>query len=140
MKKYLLLPILLCCVGNLYGQNKIRYSYDNAGNRTKREIVLTRNEVMEDAGSVEPFSDMISEHEIQIYPNPTEGDLNISISNVSYDNQISITLYDMNGKLIRKENTATERVNINISDAPNGIYIMQIMIDEKVTTWKIIKK
>lgn len=140
MRKYLLLPILLCCVGNLYGQNKIRYSYDNAGNRTKREIVLTRNEVMEDAGSVEPFSDMISEHEIQIYPNPTEGDLNISISNVSYDNQISIALYDMNGKLIRKENTATERVNINISDAPNGIYIMQIMIDEKVTTWKIIKK
>lgn len=140
MKKYLLLPILLCCVGNLYGQNKIRYSYDNAGNRTKREIVLTRNEVMEDAGSVEPFSDMISEHEIQIYPNPTEGDLNISISNVSYDNQISIALYDMNGKLIRKENTATERVNINISDAPNGIYIMQIMIDEKVTTWKIIKR
>ncbi|MDE5701545.1 T9SS type A sorting domain-containing protein [uncultured Bacteroides sp.] len=140
MKKYLLLPILFCCIGNLYGQNKIRYSYDNAGNRTKREIVLTRNEAMEDAGSVEPFSDMISEHEIQIYPNPTEGDLNISISNVSYDNQISITLYDMNGKLIRKENTATERVNINISDAPNGIYIMQIMIDEKVTTWKIVKK
>lgn len=140
MKKYLLLHILLCCIGNLYGQNKIRYSYDNAGNRTKREIVLTRNEAMEDAGSVEPFSDMISEHEIQIYPNPTEGDLNISISNVSYDNQISIALYDMNGKLIRKENTATERVNINISDAPNGIYIMQIMIDEKVTTWKIIKK
>lgn len=140
MKKYLLLHILLCCIGNLYGQNKIRYSYDNAGNRTKREIVLTRNEVMEDAGSVEPFSDMISEHEIQIYPNPTGGDLNISISNVSYDNQISVALYDMNGKLIRKENTATERVNINISDAPNGIYIMQIMIDEKVTTWKIIKK
>lgn len=140
MKKYLLLPILFCCIGNLHGQNKIRYSYDNAGNRTKREIVLTRNEAMEDAGSVEPFSDMISEHEIQIYPNPTEGDLNISISNVSYDNQISVALYDMNGKLIRKENTATERVNINISDAPNGIYIMQIMIDEKVTTWKIIKK
>ena len=140
MKKYLLLPILFCCIGNLYGQNKIRYSYDNAGNRTKREIVLTRNEAMEDAGSVEPFSDMISEHEIQIYPNHTEGDLNINISNVRYDNQISITLYDMNGKLIRKENTATERVNINISDAPNGIYIMQIMIDEKVTTWKIVKK
>ena len=114
----------------------VKYSYDNAGNRTKREIVFTRSEAMED----EENSEMVSEHEIQIYPNPTEGDLNVSISNISNDNQAAITLYDISGRLLKKEDATTGRVNIDISGVANGIYIMQIMIDEKVTTWKIIKK
>ena len=118
----------------------MEYSYDNAGNRTKREIVFTRSEAMEDEENVKSFSEMVSEHEIQIYPNPTEGDLNVSISNISNDNQAAITLYDISGRLLKKEDATTGRVNIDISGVANGIYIMQIMIDEKVTTWKIIKK
>lgn len=140
MNKYLLLFVLFCCIGTLYGQNVVKYSYDNAGNRTKREIVFTRSEAMEDEENVKSFSEMVSEHEIQIYPNPTEGDLNVSISNISNDNQAAITLYDISGRLLKKEDTTTGRVNIDISGVANGIYIMQIMIDEKVTTWKIIKK
>lgn len=140
MRKYLLLPALFCCIGALYGQNMVKYSYDNAGNRIKREIVFARSEAMEDEENGKSFSEMISEHEIQIHPNPTEGDLNVSISNISNDNQVVVTLYDISGKLLRKEDVATERVNIDINGAPNGIYIMQIMIDEKVTTWKIVKK
>lgn len=81
----------------------------------KREIVFTRSEAMEDEENVKSFSEMVSEHEIQIYPNPTEGDLNVSISNISNDNQAAITLYDISGRLLKKEDATTGRVNIDIS-------------------------
>lgn len=57
MNKYLLLFVLFCCIGTLYGQNVVKYSYDNAGNRTKREIVFTRSEAMEDEENVKSFSE-----------------------------------------------------------------------------------
>ena len=55
MNKYLLLFVLFCCIGTLYGQNVVKYSYDNAGNRTKREIVFTRSEAMEDEKMLNHF-------------------------------------------------------------------------------------
>ena len=42
MRKFVLLCISLCYLWAAYGQDVIRYSYDNAGNRIKREIALSR--------------------------------------------------------------------------------------------------
>lgn len=138
MKNLLHLWFIFCFIGNMQGQNVISYSYDNAGNRIKKEIVMSK---MKDAKSDEQsYSEMLQKHDIHIYPNPTEGDLTISISNVDNSNQVSIMLYEVNGTLVKQAKLENGQAIMNIQNKAPGIYMMQISVDEKSTTWKIIKK
>lgn len=130
----------LCCIGEAYGQNVVRYSYDNAGNRIKKEIVLTRGSVASDDEKPGSYSDRIDGHDIRIYPNPTRGNLVINISNIDSDNQVSITLFSIEGKLMRKAKVDSGQAHMDIGNERNGIYLMQISIDESSTTWKIVKE
>lgn len=44
MKIYILISVLFCCMSNIYGQNTIRYTHDDVGNRIKRETTSARND------------------------------------------------------------------------------------------------
>ena len=50
MKRLLFIILMLGCVALAYTQNKIKYTYDESGNRIKKEIVLssTRSLLSED--------------------------------------------------------------------------------------------
>ena len=72
-------------------------------------------------------------NEFSVYPNPTNGELNISVNNNSL-----VSLFDMNGRLIRTSNTTT--TNWNISDLENGLYILTIENNGNISTQKIIKQ
>ena len=55
---------------------KVSFSYDNAGNRIKREIVLSPKSAptsQDDAHETQPISDMLADKDIRIHPNPTTG-------------------------------------------------------------------
>ena len=140
MRKFVLLCISLCYLWAAYGQDVIRYSYDNAGNRIKREIALSRASEAKDDKNPESYSDRIEEHGIRIYPNPTKGDLVINISNIDTENQVTVILYNIEGKLMRRAEVNAGQAFMDIRDEQNGIYLMQINIDENSTIWKIFKE
>lgn len=62
----------------------VKYSYDNAGNRIKREIVMKAKSSYKETSRTECFSEMLSDKDIRIYPNPTKGRLKIEIA--GYEN------------------------------------------------------
>ena len=71
-----------------------------------------------------------------IYPNPTNGILNIDLTD---DLEISrIVITDLTGKIVfnQMENLKT----INVQELSNGLYIIQIFSDQKVLQGKFIKK
>ncbi len=76
----------------------------------------------------------VSNTDFSLYPNPTKGDLSIkSKYSVNF-----IRIYDESGKLV-KENYRTN--GIDISNAPTGVYYMNISLNNgKVHTQKIIKQ
>lgn len=74
-------------------------------------------------------------NEFSAYPNPTNGDLNITA-----DNNSIVLLYDMNGRLIRTTISNTNLLNWNISDLENGVYILTIENNGKTSTQRIVKK
>ena len=86
----------------------------------------------------------IGNHELQItnyevYPNPTSGQLRISISDNSISDirQSKIEIYDVVGKLQNAEHrTQNEEIVIDISHLTNGMYFLKI--DNKVV--KVIKQ
>jgi hypothetical protein len=122
-------------------QDKVSYSYDAAGNRISRIIVM--GELRADEPEVQEeetaYSEMLSELLIKIYPNPTRGLIRIEIQNLPVGETANITLYELSGKLITMKQTS-ESTEIDITGQPAGIYLMKIIAGEKQTEWKIIKK
>lgn len=73
---------------------------------------------------------------LKIYPNPSDGLLNISNTAV-IDN---ITITDMNGRVVKNIALEAREGQINISDLSQGIYILNITSDGKSFTKKIVKQ
>lgn len=140
MKRLLFIILMLGCVALAYTQNKIKYTYDESGNRIKKEIVLssTRSLLSED-DEQEAYTEEIQSHQIIIYPNPTKGLLNVKIAGLDKING-QISIYNMGGRLINQSDLSSSNQTFDLSDQPNGIYIMQIKLEDKVSSWKIIKE
>lgn len=78
--------------------------------------------------------------EINIYPNPTNGILNVSISSQLVENT-SIEVYDGLGKLAIKENLSNDSNSINLSKLEDGIYIFKIINNNKtIKVGKVVKQ
>jgi len=160
MKKNTLSPktaalLLFACCVMLVGTEcfaAIKYEYDAAGNRIKRynEVYLPARQanIDDDEQTTDIFDEQttgiyeeeLPEMKISVTPNPTKGILQIQISNANTLQGAEIRLYSPQGTLIRQVNNLSEITTLDISDQPNGIYIMQVVLNNKeISTWKIIK-
>lgn len=122
------------------GQNKLKYTYDDAGNRTKREIVLSSLKSAISTDETTSFIEEVSGQRIVIYPNPTKGQLAIEIIDMENSMTGNLTIFNLRGQIIAKEQISSNRTSIDISSEPKGTYILHINIKEETSTWKIIKE
>jgi photosystem II stability/assembly factor-like uncharacterized protein len=83
------------------------------------------------------ISDSYCDDKITIYPNPATSNLTLIFP--SNYHHIELALVDDKGKLIRKQTAYGNTTQLNISDLTHGIYFIQIVSDDQVTTKKIIK-
>lgn len=75
----------------------------------------------------------IDQTNIQLYPNPTTGE--IQLRNVAAD---AVQVLDNMGRLVlTQENPGT---SIDISNAPAGVYFLKIMAGEKVYSARVVKE
>jgi len=82
--KTLLFILFMSICSLLHSQNKVNFGYDNAGNRISRTISLLKSAPTSDSEEEPPvvYSEMLSDIEIKIYPNPTDGLLKVEIRNL----------------------------------------------------------
>ena len=117
-------------------QTIVNYTYDAAGNRIKREIVLSRS--MEN--TEKPLTETLSSKSISIYPNPTAGLLKISISGWETTDKCKFTIFSLKGALIQEIQVSSSVTEIDLSDESDGMYLLNIELNESKSAWKIIKK
>lgn len=94
-------------------------------------IDLVDDNVMEDSNPLE----------FLIHPNPTDGELNIKISGLT--NLSSIHLYDLSGKLLYNEiinesDHQSYNKTLNLSNYATGIYLLQLLDNQRVITKKVV--
>lgn len=144
MRKFHLLFYLALLSVISSAQDRIGYSYDVLGNRVKREIVMPVPKAMAKqqnfSSDNQSFSDMLHDHSIKIYPNPTKGALRICVSGLKGTDKCSLEVYTTLGVQILARKVETDNIDINISNQPNGIYLLHITINGQSTTWKIVKQ
>ena len=125
-------------------QGRIGYSYDAAGNRVKRQIIMPVPKTMAKqqnfSSDNQSFSDMLCYHSVKIYPNLSKGVLKICIFGLKDSDKCSLGVYTTQGVQILAKKIKTDNTDVDISNQPNGVYLLQIAINGKSTTWKIVKK
>ncbi|MET0758943.1 MAG: CotH kinase family protein [Flavobacterium sp.] len=98
----------------------------NSGGSTTFTIVIT----VEDPLSVNNNN----VDNIIIYPNPFSYAVNV----IGVATNVSYKIYTIDGKLIKKGTILTS--GIELSELPNGVYLLQLLLDDKMEIKKIIKK
>ena len=78
----------------------------------------------------------VSDFKIDVYPNPTKGVINVSSQN---HKNVKIEIYDYTGNLIFSEEFNRQIYSLDISNYPNGIYLLKQKIGTVIKTEKVIK-
>ena len=78
---------------------------------------------------------------VQLFPNPVTNQLKIRLKNIesgySEDNQVHI--YDLRGQLIFAKAGIGLDSEIDVSDFPNGMYVVEIQAHQHIHRQKIVK-
>ena len=138
---FLLSVVLSMWAGLDICAQRIKYTYDNAGNRLTRqkEIVVQTRGALSDEEEPSVYEEELSETKVTIYPNPTRGMLKIDISGVEKFENARISLY-LTGKLLQQWAGISQSNAIDLSERTPGMYIMQVVYNGKISSWKIIKE
>ncbi len=75
---------------------------------------------------------------LKIYPNPTNNQLHL----VTSDKAQHLTVWNMQGQLIKEENlqTKTKEITVDVTDLSRGIYIIKLKGNKGTAVGKFIKK
>lgn len=135
----LLLSIAVTGIATATNPEVARYTYDSAGNRVSREIIIgvAGDEPQDIAASL---IDVVASQAVRIYPNPTDGNLTISIDDYEESDQASFIIYDLSGVIVYDSKATGQASSVDISDCQSGIYILTIMINGNQSSWRITKK
>ena len=87
----------------------------------KRDVQLTQGFHQEWAVITSIPSATADQLEVKVYPNPT-----IGILNIESESEVQLFLYDLSGKLKIKTSQPLGSGQIDLSDFPAGIYVLEV--------------
>ena len=139
---------------DLSAQEIVSFDYDASGNRISRTIIL---EEQKTAPEFLPDSTYTKQSEIKevetakywakdgekvitIYPNPNGGMFKIGFEGWAKELNGNLQLHTLNGNLILDEPLLQNNIKIDITDQPDGTYLLTISIDGRKETWKVVKR
>lgn len=151
MKHTLQLLILFLLLATTATAQKITYSYDNAGNRIVRRVVILQNKAAFVAsnnkmagGGIDSkmlFTEQLGSRKITIYPNPTRGRLAVEIEGIPNKSNIKAQLFNIKGALLKQlPITANSKTPVDMQRLNAGTYLLVLFIDDERLTYKVIKQ
>ncbi len=141
-KGILFLFIFFFSINYLNGQT-IEYTYDSAGNRIQKKLILNGPGDEEpgdfEARKSQQFLDSLNGIQVKIYPNPTaervivEIDQNISVN-------AEIILIDIKGNIIQQSTNLSKLNEFDLTHQPSGNFVLRLINEKKVSSYIIVKK
>jgi hypothetical protein len=121
------------------GSCGIVYTYDAAGNRTKREYVCN-NGLMAGNDSAVESAKLLMADAVKVdvlYPNPTTGIFSVKLSKTL--NKAVVTISDASGRIILRRTESGNVLTYDLSRYPSGGYLVTIKQNQQSITMKVIK-
>lgn len=139
MKILLIIFFSIASIVSIQAQNKVSYSYDAAGNRVSRTLVVANRSLSADEVPEDIITEKIAEREIKIYSS-IQGQITVEISTLEEMKTGTITIYAVpNGNAVLARRIQSTREDIDISNQGTGVYILLVDIDGEKTSYKLMK-
>lgn len=144
MIKILLLGVfsLTLSVFSISGQNRVSFTYDAAGNRIKREIILTTTVVSPNSNldNVDFSMAFFEDEQVKIYPDPIQGKLTVEAKYPDKKANAVVSVYNHSGEEVLIKDAVLDSIDIDMSNLIAGIYFMDMNINNHSAVWKVIKQ
>ncbi len=119
---------------------EITFQYDDAGNRTNREIVYYEGAKKGAQVVPEEEKEMDLEKGLNVYPNPASNSLFVTLNKEAMEEDYKmIIVFDNLGKQVIRTQAYQEINQINVSSLTNGTYILKLIYGNRHKEWIIIK-
>jgi len=139
MKILLIIFFSIASIVSIQAQNKVSYSYDAAGNRVSRTLVVANRSLLADEVPEDIITEKFAEREIKIYSS-IQGQITVEISTLEEMKTGTITIYTVpNGNAVLTRRIQSTREDIDISNQRTGVYILLVDIDGEKTSYKLMK-
>jgi hypothetical protein len=118
----------------------IKYTYDAAGNRTKREYVCETVPANPPPSARKPnpnLKDLASITSV-VFPNPSNGVFTIETDKPLTD--ASVIIYDVQGKLLKKFSFTGNKATFDIRTLAVGQYTIQLVLPDGIQVHQLIKQ
>jgi hypothetical protein len=141
-----LIQVLIFCAFStpMWAQYKLHYTYDEAGNRVRREVMyfFTEEGVSSTALKVQKKdslkTDAVSEFRAyKVYPNPNNGQFQVSTDN--FKEGAWLELVDMSGRQIHKQQIVEAVTKVDITNAGFGSFVLICRDKSQIFgRWKVV--
>lgn len=81
-----------------------------------------------------------SEMNVSVYPNPGNGNYQLSISNYQFEQPLVSIVYDVTGKKVFEQKVLAPAVELNLTGVESGIYLMHLSGKDISVTKRIVKE
>lgn len=146
MKHNLLLLIFVLCAANLFAQQKLRFTYDTAGNQITRarvcntclkaKLPATVDSLVVDSLAIDAIAAQTSlpnideDFRLAVYPNPVSDILSMDWDPLPNDGAVAVQVYSMSGRQLasydlRPGETHSE---ISLGKYPIGLYMLSLKL------------
>ncbi len=136
---FLLVAMVLFALQGLYAQTQYEYTYDDNGNRIVRQVIsLIRSAQTPDEKVSDQQTIVLSEENVNIYPNPVTDVLKVEID-AELEEEFDYVVLDLQGKEVVKGKITSNRIEIDLAMLAPGSYILHVYSQTTKTQWKVIK-
>ncbi|MDG1476548.1 MAG: T9SS type A sorting domain-containing protein, partial [Vicingaceae bacterium] len=73
---------------------------------------------------------------VSLYPNPTTGNITVSLKEFGTD--VTLTVMNVYGQVVRSERVTTETVNLDLTNLSEGTYLLRLQSEESISVNKFI--
>ena len=118
---------------------RVEFVLDLAGYTPVYTMTIDNNNSEQNTDNTTSINKAIENDNVNVYPNPTNGDLFIDISQNNINQKLlSVTITDIAGKIIMHTNDIkSEILQLNIESQIKGIYFVRLKFENSVVSKKI---
>lgn len=141
----LTIALLSMAVASQAQNTIVHFGYDANGNRISRTLTVAKEEkrmTTDTARILNPIPEevcVLGTATVSVYPNPVHDKLTVSLQGLGGKNA-EAHIINNTGAVLLQRKLPDGVHNLDFSNLPAGVYLLQLTVSNKIHTWKIIKE